>query len=173
MDFVRHLTLVGILFFGFALVACGGGSPNRGRAVSISGPTAAKIESSHSDVKVTEVAGPHGKLKLRIPSGPPPKKLVVKELRKGSGPSVESLKDEIVVNYVGLEFENGREFYNTWERGGPSKFILEETHPGWEIGLKGMRAGGIRELTTPPKFEYGTTTLIYVIEMVKVRHPRS
>jgi hypothetical protein len=28
-------------------------------------------------------------------------------------------------------------------------------------------------LTTPPRMEYGTTTLIYVVELVEARHPHA
>jgi peptidylprolyl isomerase len=116
------------------------------------------------------VPGPGSKkLKIRIASGPPPKELVVRDLRKGTGPAVERLKDEIIVNYVGIDYATGKAFYDSWDQGGPSKFLLEETHKGWELGLKGMRAGGLRELVAPPRFEYGTTTFVYVIEMAKVR----
>jgi FKBP-type peptidyl-prolyl cis-trans isomerase len=120
------------------------------------------------------VAGPNGTLRVAIPRGQPPKKLVVKDIRVGSGPAVRHLDDEIVVKYVGLEYDGTRPFYDSWETGGPSRFLLEETHPGWERGLWGMRAGGMRELITPPWLEYGgTATFVYVIEMVQVnRSPR-
>jgi peptidylprolyl isomerase len=130
-------------------------------------------EAHQPTARVVDIAGPNGRLKVQIPPGRPPKDLVVKDLREGTGPAVEKEKDEIIVKYAGLEFDSGHQFYNSWDLGGPSKFLLEETHPGWEIGLKGMKAGGLRQLITPPRMEYGTTTLIYVIEMVKVRHARS
>jgi FKBP-type peptidyl-prolyl cis-trans isomerase len=120
--------------------------------------------------RVVQVAGPHGTLRLRIPTGPPPKDLVVVDLRKGTGPAVRSVDDTILVKYLGLNFSDRKPFYDGWESSGTSRFILHETHPGWEIGLKGMRQGGLRELVTPPRMEYGTTTIVYVIEMVKVRH---
>lgn len=127
-------------------------------------------DAKQAESRVVTVAGPHGKLAVQVSRGRPPKGLVIRDLRKGTGPAVKHLKDEIVVKYVDFEFSNGRQIYDSWEQEGPSRFLLEETHPGWEIGLKGMREGGLRELITPPRMEYGTTTLVYVIEMVKVRH---
>jgi peptidylprolyl isomerase len=110
---------------------------------------------------------------VRIPSGPAPTHLVVEDLRKGTGPVVRSLNDKIDVRYVVLEFSGHKASFDNLGTRGTSTFILHETHPGWEIGLKGMRQGGLRKLITPPRFEYGTTTLVYVIEMVKVRHSQS
>lgn len=74
-----------------------------------------------------------------------------------------------MVNYAGIEYSNGEEFYDSWTEGGPNKFIFEETHKGWELGLMGMRQGGIRKLITPPRLEYGTDTLIYIVELVRVK----
>jgi peptidylprolyl isomerase len=158
MGLMRLPALAIVSVAGLMLVACGSGGSEEGG-------------SSGGDLgaRVIAITGPHGKLNVRIPPGRPPKRLVVRNLREGTGPAVESRKDGIVVNYAGLEFENGHEFYNSWDNGGVSRFILEETHPGWEIGLMGMKAGGLRELITPPKLEYGTTTIVYLIEMVKVR----
>jgi peptidylprolyl isomerase len=39
---------------------------------------------------------------------------------------------------------------------------------GWEESLRGMRVGGRRELIVPSKLAYGTGTLIYVIDLLKV-----
>jgi len=120
---------------------------------------------------VVEVTGPRSKRKILIPPGPPPKHLVVRDLREGTGPAVESVKDEIVVNYVGVGYSLGNVLYNSWDDGRPSTFLLEETHTGWERGLKGMKADGVRELITPPRLQYGagTDTLIYVIELVRLK----
>jgi peptidylprolyl isomerase len=152
---VRSLVLAGALAVGLSLLAWGCGS---------------STDAKQAGTRVVEVIGPHGKLKIRVPPGKPPKGLVVKDLREGSGPAVESVKDEIVLNYAGLEYAAGKAFYDSWEQGGPSRFILQETHPGWERGLIGMKVGGLRELITPPGLAYHTTTLIYIIEMIRIRH---
>lgn len=157
-----------------AFTACGdegSTSPTQSDASSAA-PVAESRQSGSgkgSEPRVVEVSGPRSKLRVQIPPGPPPKHLVVEELRRGSGPAVTNGRDEIVVNYVGIDYKTGKQFYNTWERGGPSKFLFEETHKGWELGMKGMRAGGVRKLIAPPRLEYGTNTLVYVIELVKVR----
>ena len=106
--------------------------------------------------------------RIRIRPGPPPKKLIVKNLKVGTGPAVNELDDKITVHYVGVTYATGDQFYSTWEAGGPSKFLLEETHEGWERGLMEIKAGGRRELIIPSELAYGTGTLVYVIEMVAV-----
>jgi peptidylprolyl isomerase len=110
-----------------------------------------------------------GEPKVQIPPSPAPKKLVVKDLRKGSGPAIEEGSDEILVDYIGVSYRTGEEFYNTWERGGPSKYHLEEVHRGWELGLKGMRVGGRRELIEPSRLAYGTGPLLYVVDLLAVK----
>jgi len=149
---VRRIAGLALLAMVLAAAGCGGG------------------DSEQSESRVVTVTGPHGKLAVKVPKGRPPKGLVIRDLRKGTGPAVRGPKDEIVVNYVNFEFSADHQLYDSWEQEGTSRFLLEETHPGWEIGLKGMREGGLRQLITPPRMEYGSATLVYVIEMVKVRH---
>lgn len=137
------------------LAGCGGESDSQGE------------EGGH--LRTVAVAGPGtSKMKVEIPSGSPPEHLVVEDLRQGDGIRLQQSKDRIFVKYVGLEYANGREFFNSWESGFTSTFLLEETHEGWERGLRGMRAGGVRKLITPPELEYDTTTFVYVIELRKV-----
>ena len=121
----------------------------------------------------------HSEPKVRVPSGPPPKTLVVKDLIEGSGEPAEP-GDELTVEYVGIHY-NGEPFTNSWERSKPFKFRLGSNsyfvNPGWEKGLKGMRVGGRRELIVPPAFLYQggalpgskpEDTLVYVIDLVAV-----
>jgi len=166
---MKILALIAMSCIALSIGACGDSTDATQPEASASSKSTRPPSGGPPKTRIVEVSGPGSKLKIRIPPGPPPKNLVVKELRAGSGPAVTNGKDEIVVNYVGVDYKTGDEFYNTWERGGPSKFLFEETHKGWELGLKGMRAGGIRKLITPPRLEYGTNTLVYVIELVKVR----
>jgi peptidylprolyl isomerase len=156
VGFVKVVIVLAAAAAAVALAGCSGNS-----------------KASRPEPRTVAVVGPRGRLNVEIPKGRPPKNLVVKDLRKGSGPAIDSLQDEILVNYVDIEFSNGKQIYNSWEHGGPSKSTLYQNHPGWEIGLMGMRVGGLRELITPPRLEYSTATLIYVIELVKVRHRSS
>lgn len=118
---------------------------------------------------------------VTVPKGPPPTKLVVNDLIKGTGAAAKA-GSKITVNYVGVLYQNGKQFDASWDRqqtftatlaSGPSGVI-----PGWIQGIPGMRVGGRRELTIPPSLAYGKTgnspsvppnaTLVFVIDLLAV-----
>jgi peptidylprolyl isomerase len=119
------------------------------------------------------------KPKVSVPKGAPPSKLVVKELEKGTGAEAKS-GDEVTVQYVGVDYENGKEFDSSWSRSEPFTFRLGagQVIPGWEKGVEGMKVGGRRELVVPPELAYGEAgappaigpneTLVFVIDLLKV-----
>ncbi|MGN6200784.1 MAG: FKBP-type peptidyl-prolyl cis-trans isomerase [Solirubrobacterales bacterium] len=118
------------------------------------------------------------KPKVTVPSGPPPKKLEIKDLEKGSGPAAKP-GDEVSVQYVGVNYKTGKEFDASWDRGEPFTFKLGEgaVIEGWEKGIVGMKPGGRRELIIPPELGYGYqrsgsippgSTLIFVVDLISV-----
>lgn len=130
-----------------------------------------------SNKKRQSYSGPKKtKPKVNVPSGPPPKKLEVKDLEQGSGATVKS-GDRVSVNYVGVNYKTGKEFDSSWSRGRPFTFTLGigEVIPGWDQGVKGMKLGGRRELIIPPQLAYGAAgappqippneTLIFVVDL--------
>jgi FKBP-type peptidyl-prolyl cis-trans isomerase len=113
------------------------------------------------------------------PKGAPPKKLVTRDLVRGTG-AVARPGQSITVNYVGLLYKNGKQFDASWDRHqtftitltiGPSGVI-----PGWVQGISGMHVGGRRELIIPPSLGYGKTgrppvippnaTLVFVVDLL-------
>ena len=74
------------------------------------------------------------------------------ELSTGSGPVVQDRKT-VRVKYVGrLSSSAGKVF----DQGTISfKLGKGEVIKGWDIGVQGMRVGGARRLTVPPKAGYG------------------
>jgi peptidylprolyl isomerase len=113
------------------------------------------------------------------PTGSPPRRLEVEDIVKGSGPAAKQ-GTTVIVNYVGMNFSNGREFDSSWETGQPFPVQLgaNSVIPGWEKGLLGMKAGGRRKLTIPPELGYGpegyppdippNETLVFVVDAVSV-----
>lgn len=118
------------------------------------------------------------KPKVVLPKGPPPKELVIEDLKRGTGPGARA-GDEVVFHYVEVDYKTGRQFDSSWDRGRPFSFTLDshQLFLGWEEGLKGMRVGGRRELITPPglAFEPGVsnvppgTTLIFIIDLLAIK----
>ncbi len=147
-----------------ALAAAGCGSSSSGESSSTTESTAASKKT---------------KPEVTVPKGAPPKQLVVKELEAGSGEEAKS-GDEVTVQYVGVDYKNGKEFDSSWSRSEPFTFTLGagQVIPGWEQGVEGMKAGGRRELIIPPELAYGeagsppaigpSETLVFVIDLLEV-----
>jgi peptidylprolyl isomerase len=120
------------------------------------------------------------KPEITVPKGKAPKKLVVKDLKEGSGPVAENGKN-VQVQYVGISFKNGRQFDASWDRGEPFSFQLGagQVIPGWDQGVAGMKVGGRRQLVIPPDLAYGkqgsppaigpNETLVFVIDLEAVQ----
>jgi peptidylprolyl isomerase len=115
------------------------------------------------------------KPKVAIPSGAPPKGLVVKDLIKGTGPAATA-NSTVNVQYVGELYKGGKQFDASWNDGSgqPVSLPLSGVIKGWQQGIPGMKVGGRRELIIPPGLGYGATaqskipansTLVFVIDL--------
>lgn len=113
------------------------------------------------------------------PEGQPvqhPSGLVYQDVKVGTGPAVEN-GDVLKVHYTGM-FEDGKVFDSS--RGGdPIEFTVGAGGliQGWEIGVIGMKQGGVRRLVIPPDLGYGpndygpipgNSTLYFELELVSV-----
>ncbi len=110
---------------------------------------------------------------MPIPAGPPPAKLVVVDLKKGSGRPARD-GDELSVRYFNFAFEGHRIYEDSWRRPAPP-FVLGggQRVEAWEDGLPGIRAGGRRELVVPGSGATFTgTPEIYVVEAISVVRPK-
>jgi FKBP-type peptidyl-prolyl cis-trans isomerase FkpA len=106
------------------------------------------------------------------------------DLRAGTGASAES-GSVLTVHYTGWLYDGsqsdlkGLQFETS--RGGQGlAFILGagQVIAGWDQGLVGMRAGGLRRLVIPPSLAYGGTrngpippnaTLVFEVELLDVQ----
>jgi peptidylprolyl isomerase len=132
-----------------------------------------------SSDETTTTAAEKTKPAVTVPQGAPPKKLVIKEIEAGGGEEAKS-GSEVTVQYVGVDYKNGKEFDSSWSRNEPFTFTLGESQviPGWEQGVEGMKVGGRRELIIPPELAYGEAgsppaigpneTLVFVIDLLEV-----
>jgi peptidylprolyl isomerase len=147
---------------GLAIVGCGGDSSSGGGTESTAdapGPPVPRHE------------------------GPPPKQLVVKDLKVGHGAEAKG-GDRVGLRYVGRRWPgDGEDYSNAWtyntvpvfDIGGPPGSA--QLMPGLDKAVRGMKEGGRREVIVPPKLIYfpgedgfrgPLATLIFVIELVRV-----
>jgi FKBP-type peptidyl-prolyl cis-trans isomerase len=117
---------------------------------------------------------------VKIPTSAPPSSLVVKTLIKGSGAPVAK-GQEVVTQYVGLNWRTRQPFDSSWQRGAPFGFQIgaspAQIIPGWDKGLIGVPVGSRVMLVIPPKDGYGSTgqaqagikgtdTLVFVVDVL-------
>jgi FKBP-type peptidyl-prolyl cis-trans isomerase len=118
-----------------------------------SAPKATKVEPSAGE------ANPDRKPKVPKGKGDPPSKLVVQDLIVGKGAPARA-GDTVTVQYVGVLFDNGKQFDTSWQGNKPGEgfqFPLGagQVIPGWDQGVVGMRKGGRRKLIIPADLAYG------------------
>ncbi|MEV7617735.1 FKBP-type peptidyl-prolyl cis-trans isomerase [Streptomyces sp. NPDC089799] len=117
---------------------------------------------------------------IEAPRGAAPEYLDITDLVVGDGD--EAVRGSTVeVHYVGVAHSTGAEFDASWNRGETFSFTLGEGNviKGWEMGVKGMRAGGRRKLVIPPHLGYGNRgagsairpgeSLIFVVDLIAVK----
>lgn len=150
-------------------------------ALAIAGCGGDDDSSSDSTSATTTAQAPAKKTRPKVtaPTGAPPARLEIKELEAGTGAEAKA-GDKVTVQYVGVNYKNGKEFDASWNRGEPFSFTLgaSEVIPGWDQGVEGMKVGGRRELVIPPELAYGESgapptippneTLIFVIDLLEV-----
>lgn len=108
--------------------------------------------------------------KAEVPAGRAPTKLVIEELKVGTGPQVKAT-DAVVVAYEGVSFKTGKRF-DIRTRSEPFFFqtAVGRVMPGFDKAVIGMKVGGQRQVVIPPDLtlnELGKPeTLVYSIEML-------
>ncbi len=148
---------------GSSLVgACAGASGSAG--VSGAGEPEQAVFAAELGVDLTTME--------RIPAG-----LYMQDLRMGDGFTAQR-SSLVAVRYVGY-LPDGTVFDATGQ-GEPFQFRLgaNEVVRGWNLGIPGMRVGGIRRLVVGPRLGYGSrgrgrvppnTTMIFDVQLVDVR----
>jgi FKBP-type peptidyl-prolyl cis-trans isomerase len=171
----RSLILILAACVALAIAGCGSSSDSTSSTSSSSG---SESEGGAIPTRSAEEAQEGTKPKVEVPSGAPPKKLVEKDLIEGEGEEAKA-GDKVTVQYVGVLYDNGKEFDASWNRGEPFAFTLgnSEVIAGWDQGIEGMKVGGRRELIIPPQLAYGSeavgpipanSTLVFVVDLLAV-----
>ncbi len=154
---------VAVVLAVFALVvgACGGDDDE----VADDAPTttvAAPEDTSADDSADGDVATcvavadplPEGAPEVPVQEGPAPTELVVEDLVAGDGTEVAT-GATVTVDYIGVACSTGAIFDDSYSRGEPISFGLDQVIPGWSEGLVGMKVGGTRLLGIPSEMAYG------------------
>ncbi|MFE8941837.1 FKBP-type peptidyl-prolyl cis-trans isomerase [Streptomyces sp. NPDC007872] len=126
----------------------------------------------------TATSGP-AKPEVVPPEGEAPVELTTRDLVTGDGD--EAKPGRVVrIHYVGVTFATGKEFDSSWERDEPFKFAVGggRAIKGLDRGIRGMKAGGRREIVVPPRLGYGKqspsslipahSTLVFVVDLLSV-----
>lgn len=99
----------------------------------------------------------------------------VQDIVVGQGAEVRA-GQLLSVNYT-LTLADGTSIQDSREFGEPFRFVLGagDVISAWEIGLQGMRVGGVRSIIVPPELGYGdnqvgiippNSTLVFTIELL-------
>jgi peptidylprolyl isomerase len=95
---------------------------------------------------------PAGQPTVPVQTGPPPTKLVTKDLKVGTGPVVTKDMTNVTVDYIGVSCSTGEVF----DSGNFPGLNLKEPQviQGWIDGIPGMKVGGTRVLGIPSDLAY-------------------
>ncbi|HEY6483038.1 MAG TPA: FKBP-type peptidyl-prolyl cis-trans isomerase [Steroidobacteraceae bacterium] len=112
--------------------------------------------------------------------------LIITDIRTGTGPALTT-GQTAVVQYTGWIYapgaadHKGSKFDSSRDHGAPFSFFVGggEVIAGWDRGVVGMRAGGLRQLIVPAALGYGArgagndippnATLLFEIELIAIR----
>jgi peptidylprolyl isomerase len=171
----RRLAFACLLLSAVLAAACGGSS-NSGA----NNETAATPAPTSTPTPTPTATPAAKKPKVKVPHGKPPKHLVKRDLKVGTGLPARA-GQRVTVQYVGVDYSNGKQFDASWDRGQPFQFVLGagQVIRGWDEGVVGMRPGGRRELIIPPSLGYGpqgqppvikpNETLVFVVDLISAR----
>lgn len=163
--------IVGLVFLGLHLF--GGSSKAKVNAKSTPAPgTCAPISPNPPAA---------GQPTIPPVAGKAPTTLQVKDVKVGTG-AVAKKGSSLSVSYIGVGCSTGKVFDATYKDGGKpftvSPLGTAGVIAGWNQGLIGVRAGGVRELIIPPALGYGANgsgpigpneTLIFLVTVESVK----
>lgn len=157
--------LLAIVLVGVAAASAGCGSSNQSTAFD-----AESGEIAASDWAALERAAGGQASQLIVPSGPPPEEIVIEDLRVGAGRELEP-KSPFTVKYIAWDYATGLLQQTSWDSPLEATWRVSELVDAWDVGLVGMRAGGVRELIAPSSLTYGDGALVYLIRLIEVGAP--
>jgi peptidylprolyl isomerase len=168
---------------GLGLTACGddnsasSATTTTSVAASNGAPSASTSTLDPKAQQMLDEINKRGKPTVTVPPAPATE-LKVTDLVVGTGATAEPTST-VLVHYVGVGQQSGKEFDSSWSRGQPISFPLNQVIPGWSQGMVGMKEGGRRELVIPGALAYGANpptpdiqpneTLVFVVDLIAVQ----
>lgn len=163
-----------------------GGSSSKASVKTSTTPTASPTPTFTAPPATCKTFTPNplaaGVPKVPTVSGHLHNRLVMKDVKVGTGRAAKN-GDTVTVKYVGYSCDTGKSFDASYTDGAKNKefsFKLGagSVIKGWDQGVVGMKAGGVRELVIPNSLAYGPSgqgadippydTLVFLITMDKV-----
>jgi FKBP-type peptidyl-prolyl cis-trans isomerase len=108
-----------------------------------------------------------------------PENLKITDVKVGAGPAAKK-GDTLVVHYIG-KLKSGKKFDSSLDRGEPFEFKLGGgmVIKGWDLGMVGLKVGGLRKIVIPPELGYGKNgagkvippdaELHFDVELIKIK----
>ncbi|MDQ1748068.1 MAG: FKBP-type peptidyl-prolyl cis-trans isomerase FkpA [Frankiaceae bacterium] len=187
---VGTLAVIGGLVFLLLYVVLGGNDKSKVNA-NATPSTPPSVSPTATPSTPPSPTGPCAPIKPNPPAkgqptippvnGPRPATLKVKDVKIGKG-KVAKAGSSLSVSYIGVSCSTGQVFDATYKDGGKpftvSPLGTAGVIAGWNQGLIGVRAGGVRELIIPPSLGYGPNgsgpiapneTLIFLVTVESVK----
>ena len=177
------------------LTIAGCGGSNSGGRATVTAPTGATQQPGQGSALTACVNAPASgrapagastdltkKPVVEVPDTAAPCELQTIDLVVGKGAEAKA-GSTVSVKYLGLLYQNGKEFDSSWSRGAkevlpPFQLGGHGVIDGFDKGTQGMRVGGRREVLIPSKDGYGAAgqgttipadaNLIFVIDLLGV-----
>ncbi len=114
----------------------------------------------------------------KVTQTPTAENVKIEDLKVGEGKAVKS-GDTVIMHYTGT-LADGTKFDSSRDRGKPfeTQIGTGQVIKGWDMGVAGMKVGGIRKLTIPPSLGYGAqgagsippnSVLIFEVELLEIK----
>lgn len=173
------LAVAGLVFISTGLSGCGGSTQLTPDDKAYKRPNPLRSKNLFPDIDRRQSYVQFGTEQAKpTPSKPQftPNGLEIVDLEEGWGLSPEPDRS-VMVHYTGY-LADGTKFDTSREKGIPFQFKIGsgQVIPGFEQGIMGMKVGGKRKITIPPKLAYGAqghgskvppnATLIYEINLL-------
>ncbi len=149
--------------------------------VSLADPPLARAEGEAQEpvvgMPVVELAA-DGAPTITIPEADPPQELQIAVLIKGDGQVVPEGAN-VVVHYMGINWNTDTVFDQSWSRGSPSTFNTRQVIAGFTAALEGQTVGSQVLVVIPSDQGYGSAgnpgagiggedTLVFVVDILGV-----